>query len=238
MRDAWLAFKAILVKDIVVELRARQVLPTMVVLGMLIAFVLRLMSESATGPGSAIMGSAALWIAFLFSGLLAQERSFAAEQPNGCMDGLLLAPLDPGTIYLAKLLVNVVMLSLFEAIVVPIILLSFDLSVAGRWAQFIAVLLLGNLGISSVGTLFAAAVQLTRTRGSLLSIVVLVILMPMMIPASFALLVLFGAMPDEVVGSATFAFVGTFKAAVGYLLAFDAVFVVACWLLFGFVVEE
>lgn len=238
MRDAWLAFKAILVKDIVVELRARQVLPTMVVLGMLIAFVLRLMSESATGPGAAIMGSAALWIAFLFSGLLAQERSFAAEQPNGCMDGLLLAPLDPGTIYLAKLLVNVVMLSLFEAIVVPIILLSFDLSVAGRWAQFIAVLLLGNLGISSVGTLFAAAVQLTRTRGSLLSIVVLVILMPMMIPASFALLVLFGAMPDEVVGSATFAFVGTFKAAVGYLLAFDAVFVVACWLLFGFVVEE
>ena len=238
MSDAWLAFKAILVKDIVVELRARQVLPTMVVLGMLIAFVLRLMSESATGPGAAIMGSAALWIAFLFSGLLAQERSFAAEQPNGCMDGLLLAPLDPGTIYLAKLLVNVVMLSLFEAIVVPIILLSFDLSVAGRWVPFVMVLLLGNVGISSVGTLFSAAVQLTRTRGSLLSIVVLVILMPMMIPASFALLVLFGAMPDEVVGSATFAFVGTFQAAVGYLLAFDAVFVVACWLLFGFVVEE
>jgi hypothetical protein len=50
--------------------------------------------------------------------------------------------------------------------------------------------------------------------------------------------VLFGALPDEVAGSSSLAFVGSFQAAVGYLLAFDAVFVVACWLLFGFVVEE
>jgi ABC-type transport system involved in cytochrome c biogenesis permease component len=98
--------------------------------------------------------------------------------------------------------------------------------------------LLGNLAISSVGTLFSAAVQLSRTRGSLLSIVVLVILMPVMIPASFALLVLFGAMPEEVAGSSSLAFVGSFKAAVGYMVAFDAVFVVACWLLFGMVIEE
>ncbi len=238
MRGVWLGFRAILVKDIVVELRARQVLPTMVVLGMLIVFILRLASESSAGAGMAVMGAAALWIAFLFSGLLAQERSFAAEQPNGCIDGLLLAPLDAGTIYLAKLLANVVMLSIFEAIVVPIVLLSFSLDAAGRWPQLVGVLLLGNLGISSVGTLFSAAVQLTRTRGSLLSIVVLVILMPMMIPASFALLVLFGAISNEVIGSSALAFVGSFKAAIGYLLAFDAVFVVACWLLFGFVLED
>lgn len=239
MKDFWLGLRAIVIKDIVVELRARQVLPTMIVLGMLIVFILRMASEPSSASASApVMGAAALWIAFLFSGLLAQERSFAAEQQNGCIDGLLLAPLDPGTIYLAKLLANVVMLSIFELIVVPIGLISFDLHVGGRWPQLLAVLLLGNLGISSVGTLFSAAVQLTRTRGSLLSIVVLVILMPMLIPASFALLVLFGAMPDEVGGTGSLAFVGSFQAALGYLLAFDAVFVVACWLLFGVVIQE
>jgi heme exporter protein B len=238
LRDLWLGLRAILIKDIVVELRARQVLPTMVVLGMLIVFILRLASEPAsTDVGAPVMGAAALWIAFLFSGLLAQERSFAAEQQNGCMDGLLLAPLDAGTIYLAKLLANVIVLTVFETIIVPIVLVSFDLHVAG-WGRLLAVLLLGNLGISSVGTLFSAAVQLTRTRGSLLSIVVLVILMPMMIPASFALLVLFGALPGQAIGSGSFAFVGSFPAAVGYMLAFDAVFVVASWLLFGVVVEE
>jgi len=239
LSQLWLGLRAIIIKDIVVELRARQVLPTMVVLGMLIVFILRMASEpGSTAIGGPVMGVAALWIAFLFSGLLAQERSFAAEQHNGCMDGLLLAPLDAGTIYLAKLLANVIMLAIFEAIVVPITLIAFNLHVAGGWPRLAAVLLLGNLGISSVGTLFSAAVQLTRTRGSLLSIVVLVILMPMMIPATFSLLVLFGAMPEEVGGSGTLAFVGSFKAAIGYMIAFDAIFVVASWLLFGVVVEE
>ncbi len=239
MKDFWLGLRAIVIKDIVVELRAKQVLPTMIVLGMLIVFILRMASEpSSTSASAPVMGAAALWIAFLFSGLLAQERSFAAEQQNGCIDGLLLAPVDAGTIYLAKLVANVVMLSIFELIVVPIGLISFDLHVGGRWPQLLAVLLLGNLGISSVGSLFSAAVQLTRTRGSLLSIVVLVILMPMLIPASFALLVLFGAMPEQVGGTGSLAFVGSFRAALGYLLAFDAVFVVACWLLFPVVIQE
>ena len=239
MRSVWLGFKAIVVKDIVIELRARQVLPTMIVLGMLIIFILRLVSESSTGrTEAAVMAAAAVWISFLFCGMLAQERSFGVEQQNGCIDGLWLAPMDAGTVYLAKLLANVIILSIFELVTVPIVLLSFGLRIQGRWLDLAVVLMLGNLGISSVGTLFSAVVQLARTRGTLLGIVVLVILIPMLIPASFALLVVLGATPNEVAGFGTMAFVGSFKAARGYMLAFDAVFVVACWLLFGIVVEE
>jgi len=239
VRSVWSGFRAIVLKDMVVEFRAKQVLPTMIVLGMLIVLILRLVSEASSGRGEApIMAAAALWIAFLFSGLLAQERSFGVEQQSGCMDGLRLAPLDAGTIYLAKLVANVAILTVFEVVIVPIVLLSFDLDIDGRWLDLVIVLLLGNLGISSVGTLFSAVVQVARTRGSLLSIIVLVVLMPLLIPATFALLVLFGAMSDEVAGSGSLAFVGNFKAAQGYMLAFDAVFVVACWLLFGVIVEE
>jgi heme exporter protein B len=235
----WAGLRAIIVKDIIVELRARQVLPTMVVLGMLIVFILRLVSEAGpSGPGLPVMGAAALWIALLFCGLLAQERSFAAEQQNGCIDGLLLAPLDAGTIYLAKLLANVILLTVFEVIVIPMVLIAFNLHIAGRGLRLAAVLLLGNLAIASVGTLFSAAVQLARTRGALLSIVVLVVLMPVMIPASFALLALFGAIPQEVAGSSPLALVGGFDMAIGYMIAFDAIFVTACWLLFGIVIEE
>lgn len=237
MRCFWLSFKAILVKDIVTELRARQVLPTMIVLGMLIVWILRIASE-AISVGATVTGPAALWIALLFSGLLAQERSFATEKQQDCIYGLLLAPVDVGTVYLAKLFVNIVMLCIFEVIIVPVAFLAFRLNVQNRWLALIGVLMLGNVGISSVGTLFSAVVQLTRTRGSLLSIVVLVILMPMMIPATFALLTLFGAIPAEVAGSGTLAFVGSFNTAVGYMIAFDAVFVVACWLLFGFAIKE
>ena len=98
MRYFWVSFKAILAKDIVTELRAKQTLPTMIVLGMLIVWILRIVSEIMPSQTNA-MGVAALWIAFLFSGLLAQERSFATEQQQDCIYGLLLAPVDAGTIY-------------------------------------------------------------------------------------------------------------------------------------------
>jgi heme exporter protein B len=230
----WLNFKAIFVKDIITELRAKQVLPTMIVLGMLIVWILRIVSEAAS-IGDAVMASAALWIAFLFAGLLAQERSFAIEQQQNCIDALLLAPVDVGTIFLSKMFVNVVMLCIFEIILVPVVLLSFQLGIPERWPALIGVLLLGNIGISSIGTLFSATVQFSS---SLLSIIVLVVLMPMMIPATFALLLLFGAVPEELAGTGALAFVGDFNTAVGYLVAFDAVFTVASWLLFGFVVQE
>ncbi len=229
--------RAILVKDIVTELRARQVLPTMVVLGMLIVWILRIVSEA--GPvDPRLMGPATLWIALLFCGLLAQERSFAAEEQDDCIYGLLLAPLDAGTIYLAKLLVNIIMLAVFSAVIVPVVLIAFDLQPAQSPLRLAAILLLGNVGISSVGTLFSAMVRFARTRGSLLSIMVLVVLLPMMIPATFALLVVFGAMPEELAGSGALAFVGTFRAAIGYLAAFDAIFVTAGWLLFAVAVKE
>ena len=231
------SIKAIFVKDIVTEFRSKEVIPAMIVLGMLIVWVLRLVSEVGS-VNTQVMGPAALWVAFLFAGLLAQERSFAAEQHQDCVNGLLLAPIDAGSIYLAKLLVNITMLCIFEIIVVPIVILAFKLNIAGSPARLIAVLMLGNIGISSVGTLFSAMVHISRIRGSLLSILVLTILMPMMLPAVFALLLCFGTITDELTGTGTLAMVGNFKTAIGYLVVFDAIFVTAAWLLFGFVVQE
>jgi heme exporter protein B len=236
MRYFWLNLKAIFIKDIVIELRAKQVLPTMIVLGMLIVWVLRMASEAVVQSQS-VIGPVALWIAFLFSGLLVQERSFANEQQQDCIYGLLLTPVDEGTIYLAKLFVNVVLLCIFEVIIVPVVIIAFRLNIS-NWLALIGVLLLGNIAISSVGTLFSAIVQLSRAKGALLSILVLVILMPMMIPATFAILLIFGAIPPELEGTGALAFVGTFRSAIGYMIAFDAVFVVACWLLFAFVIKE
>lgn len=237
MRYFWLSLKAVFVKDIVTELRAKQVLPTMIVLGMLIMWVLRIAAETAA-ESTEIVGPVAFWIAFLFAGLLAQERSFATEQQHDCIYGLLLAPIDEGTIYLAKLLVNIVMLCIFEMIIVPVAMIAFGLHMEGGWLALVAVLLLGNVAISSVGTLFSAIVQLCRTRGALLSILVLAVLAPIMVPATFCLLLLFGAIPEELTGTGALSFAGSLKAAIGYMAAFDAVFVTACWLLFGFAIKE
>ena len=237
MSSSFDTLKAIFIKDIVTEFRSKEVTPAMIVLGMLIVWVLRLVAEVATIEAQ-LIGPAALWIAFLFAALLAQERSFATEQHNDCINALLLAPIDPGTIYLAKLMVNITLLCVFEIIVVPIVILAFKLDISGGVFRLIGVLLLGNIAISSIGTLFSAMVYVSRIRGSLLSILVLTILMPMMIPAVFALLQCFGIIPPELMGTSTLAMVGSFKTALGYLVGFDVIFVTAAWLLFGFVVQE
>jgi heme exporter protein B len=237
LRYFWQTFKAIFVKDIVIELRLKQTLPTMIVLGILIVWILRIACMAET-TSVAVIASAAVWIAFLFSGLLAQQRSFTAEQQQDCIYGLLLAPVDPGTIFLAKMLVNVVMLSIFEIIIVPVVFLLFKVDAQDKYLDLFVVLLLGNFAISSVGTLFSAIVGLSHSKSSLLSIIVFAVLSPMMIPAMFALLIVFGAIPDGIAGTSALAFIGGYDTAIGYLLVFDAVFVVACWLLFGLAIKE
>jgi len=229
-------FNAVFLKDLIAELRAKQVLPSMLVLGLLIMWILRLAS-STSSIDLAVTGPAALWISILFSGLLAQERSFSVEKENGCLEALLLAPVDAGTVYLAKVAVNLVMLCVFEIVIVPAAILMFRLEVSD-WPVLVAVLMLGNLAISGVGTLFSALVCGAGARGAVLSVVVLAVLMPVMVPAVFALMVVFGAVPAALVGTGALAFVGSLGSALGYMVAFDAVFIAACWLLFGIAVRD
>jgi len=229
--------KAIFIKDLVTELRAKQLLPTMIMLGVLIAWIFRIAAGAASVDISVAAG-AVLLIAMLFSGILAGDKGFAVEQENDCISSLLLAPVDAGDIYLAKLLVNIVILCIFEVVTVPIVFVLFNVSAGGRWLELFAVLLLGNIGISSVGTLLGCVVHRTRAAGSLLSVLVMAVLMPMMIPAIVALLSLFAPVGPQAVGAGIFQVAGDFKAAVGYMAAFDAIFVTVCWLLFGLVVGD
>ena len=231
------AVRAIFIKDLVTEFRAKQLLPTQICLGVLIAWVFRIATEAAP-VNTSVTAGAVLLIAILFSAILASDKSFAIERQNNCISALVLATVDAGDIYIAKLLFNIVMLCVFEIVTVPVVFVLFKISVAGRWLELIVVLLLGNIGISSVGTLLGCAVQTTRTASYLLSILVMATLCPMMIPTIFALLLLFGAIAEGVGGTGMLALVGDFKTAIGFLTAFDAIFVTVCWLLFGFVVSE
>jgi len=229
--------RAILAKDLAVELRARQLLPVMIMLGVLIAWVFRIAIEAAPVDRLVVAG-AVLLIAVLFCAILASEKSFSVEQQDDCISGILLAPVDAGDIYLSKLLVSIFMLCIFEVVMVPVLLVFYQLDVAGRWPELIAVLLLIDIGVSSVGTLLGCLVQGAKAQGALLSVLVMAVLCPLMMPAVFALLVLFGAADGQMGGGGVLGMVGSFRAAVGYMAAFDAIFVTVCWLLFGFVAGE
>jgi len=225
---------AIFFKDVLSELRVREVLPAAVCLGVLIAWVFRV----AGATGSADAAAVSVLVGLLFSAVLVGAGSFSVEQTGGCMDALRLAAGDPGDIYIAKLAANVFLLCIFEAVMIPVVLVLFDVGIADRWLRLVVVLLLANICVSSIATLLGCAVQETKAGSGLLSVLIMAVLLPMMVPAVFSLLWLFAGGHSQPQTAAVMQWTGSFPRAVGFLAAFGAVFVTASWLLFGLVVER
>ena len=143
-------------KDLRLELRARDVVPAMVlfVVSTLVVFHFALPADS-----SRLAAQGLLWIALLFTALLGLTRAFVAERDQGVLDGLVLAPCDRSAIWLAKGLAMLAFLLLAEAIALPAFALFFA---PVAWGM-IAGLLLADVGIAAGGTLHAVMVETWRS---------------------------------------------------------------------------
>lgn len=211
-------------KDLRIEMRSRQTIGLVVVLGLLIIVVLGLglgSQQKATG----VSATAILWVAYLFGGVLCFEKTMAVERYDGALEGLLLAPLDRGVIFAAKLLSNLIFMLTLALVVTPaaIVLFGFDLSAAP--GSFVLVMSLSILGFAAVGTLFATAVSSTRLQGGLLAMLVFPISLPLVIASTQLLLKVFRDGQSLDLGG------------VGVLIAFDVIFLVVSWLVFELVLE-
>jgi heme exporter protein B len=190
LRHAW----AITQKDLRFELRSASALITMVLLGLLVVLVFSFSMEPGAAD-SALARSGVLWAAFLFPGLLAVARPFEGEREAQCLEGLLLAPVDRGAIYLGKLLGSLV-LSLVTGILVLIFFtVLYDVSTGLVWLALLGVMLLAGLGLAAVGTLVAALTSGVRARGALLTVLVLPLLVPILIAGARCSVVLLGEDP-------------------------------------------
>lgn len=215
---------ALLWKDSLLELRTKERLSSLFVLAflMILVFVFALSPEQAQRPE---IGAAVLWVTLLFAGMLSLQRGFLLEQERSCLSGLLLTPIDPSTLFLAKLLSNVLFLTIVEAIVTPITLLLLGASWSSSLLRLPVVLLLGIVGFSSLGTLLSAIAVRTRAREVLLPVMLLPLLIPLLIAT-------------VKVTSALFAGETWPSVWLRVLLAFDVIFVVTGWLIFGQVMKE
>jgi heme exporter protein B len=215
---------ALLWKDVLLELRTKERLSSLFVLALLIilVFVFALGPEQARRPE---IGAGVLWVTLLFAGMLSLQRGFLIEQERGCLFGLLLTPIDAGTLFIAKFLGNVLFLTIVEAIVTPITLLLLGSSWSPPLLLLAAVELLGIIGFSALGTLFAAIAVRTRAREVLLPVMLLPLLVPLL-------------MASVKVTSALLAGEAWPEAWLRVLLAFDVIFVVTGCLIFGQVMRE
>ena len=217
---------AILWKDLLIELRTKETLASLLLLGLLTLVVL----SFAFDPTSPLREAAApgvLWVALIFAGTLGMNRSLLREREHDCLHGLLLAPLDRGTIYFAKTAANFLFMVAAQVVLLPLFVFFFNLPLLNTVLMLTPVLLLGLLGFAAVGTLFAAVSLRTRAREVMLPLLMLPLAAPLFLAG---------------IGASAQLLAGQPFAAVAHwlrlLAAFDVVFLVVGWLGFEYVVEE
>jgi heme exporter protein B len=76
-------------KDLVLELRARDTLPAML---LFVVSALVVFHFALPGDRSELAAKGLLWVALIFTALLGLTRAFVAEREQRLLDGLLLAP--------------------------------------------------------------------------------------------------------------------------------------------------
>jgi heme exporter protein B len=200
-------------KDLILELRARDTVPSMLlfVVSALVIFRFALPADA-----SDLAAQGLLWIAIVFTALLGLTRSFAAEREQRLIDGLVMAPCDRSAIWLAKGISVIAFLLLAEAVALP----AFALFFAPVSAELVAAVLLADIGIAAVGTLLSAMAAASRARELLLPLLFLPLAIPIVVGGV-------GASVDDDPGR-FLAFLGLY----------DALFAVLAWATFEYVVTE
>jgi heme exporter protein B len=214
---------AILEKDLRIEFRSLAGLSSLFVLGLLVLLIFQFATPEKPTAESAAAG---LWLSFVFAGTLGAQRTFLLERENLAIEGLKTAPVDPASIFIAKMIGTLVSLSILQVVVVPLCILFFNVAPAAP-LSFALVCLLGNVGFSALATLFASISVSTRAREVVLPLLLFPLLVPLVIAAvkTSAVLLGGGSLADAAVW-------------VEVLIAFDVVFSVAGWLLFEHVLRE
>jgi heme exporter protein B len=199
-------------KDLLLELRGRETLPSMLlfVVAMLVAF------RFALPAGQEEAAEGLLWVAIVFTALVGLARAFVPEREQRVLDALVLAPCDRSAIWLGKVFATFAFLVIVEAVAVPLFAVFF----APIDAAAVAAILLADVGLCAVGTLLAAMAVAGRAREVLLPL----LLLPLAIPI--------------VVGGVGATVVEDPARYLGFLGLYDAIFAILAWATFEYVITE
>lgn len=218
-----LTVRTLVWRDLLAEYRSREVLGGGIVFALLTLVVfnfaidLRVDTAEDVAPGI-------LWLGFAFAGMLAFGRSFAAERERGTLEGLLLAPIDRGAIYLARAITNAILMGIVELVSLPVFVGLYNLRVA--WSDLLLTTALGTIGFTGAGTLVAAIAANTRAREIMLPLLLLPLTVPVLIASVKATAMAVGAQPAEELPW------------LQLLVGFDVIVVAASFLVFEYVLDE
>ena len=224
-------YATLLRKDLTHEFRTKEMLTSMGIYALLVIIVYgAALALTARGLDIAQMGGGLIWVLIVFTSLLGLNRSFAHEKEQGCLEGILLVPLDRSVVFLAKATSNFLFMLAVEVMSVPLFYFFFmtGTDVAPTFWFIVAPLLVGTLGMAGIGTMLSTITVNTRSKDVMLA----VLFIPLIYPLLYACVT---ATTGAILGAEAWTdlFVVPLVLAGGY----DIVMIIVCWVLYDFVVS-
>lgn len=218
------AMGAVIWKDLAAEWRSREILSAMLVFALLVILIFNFALELDPATRQTVTAGV-LWVTLTFAGTLGLNRSMAIEKDRGCLDGLLLAPVDRTAIYFGKALSNWIFMLLVALIVLPVYSALYNTNLFQP--GLILVILLGSEGYVAVGTLLASMAVQTRTRDVMLPILLFPVIIPVVLSAVKASGGYLSGLPMSEINPW-----------LTLLIASDVIFTAVAFMVFDYVVEE
>lgn len=218
-------------KDLKQEFRTKEMLTSMGIYALLVLIVYgAALAQTAQVFDILQMSGGLLWALIVFTSLLGLNRSFTAEKEQGCLEGILLVPLDRSVVFLAKATSNLLFLLVVEIITVPLFYFFFLTSTTPSASFWLIVvpLVVGTIGVAGIGTLLSTITINTRGKDVMLA----VLFIPLIFPLLYACV---SATTAVIVGGETYmdAFTMSLALAAGY----DVIMVLLSWVLYDFVIS-
>ena len=224
-------YKTLLRKDLEQEFRTKEMLTSMGIYALLVLIVYGAALGQTTQALDVLQISGGLlWSLVVFTSLLGLNRSFSHEKEEGCMEGILLVPLDRSVIFLAKATSNLLFLLVVEVITVPLFYFFFLTSVtpSESFMLIVAPLLVGTVGVAGIGTLLSTITINTRGKDVMLA----VLFVPLIFPLLYACA---SATTAVIVGAE--GYMDVFFQSLALAGGYDVIMLLLSWVLYDFVIS-
>jgi heme exporter protein B len=216
---------AVIFKDIAIELRSKESLASMIMFAVLVLVIFNFTFES-TGLDKSLVAPGTLWVAISFAAILGLNRSFAMETDNDCLQGLLLAPLSRGELYVGKVASNFIFMMIAEIIILPLFVIFNGLNFDMKFIEVAAIACLGTMAIAGVGTILSTISSNTRMKEVMLPVLQIPLTVPVIISGVESTR---QVLTEEVRQISSWLYI---------LAGFTIVYLTLSYLLFEFAVEE
>lgn len=229
--STWQQYKTLLGKDLAQEFRTKEMLTSMGIYALLVLVVYGATLAQMGGQVDILqMSGGLLWTLIVFTSLLGLNRSFSHEKEQGCLEGILLVPLDRSVVFLAKATSNLLFLLTVEVIAIPLFCFFFMTSVAPAQSVPLALipLVVGTVGVAGIGTLLSTITVNTRGKDVMLAVLFIPLVFPLLYACVSATTVVIVGMEG---------YMDVFLPSMALAGGYDVIMLLASWVLYDFVVS-